>query len=111
MLRIFSLMLQKVHLVTDQNINESQQKSGNEWFQNKECVKSRRNYRKAKRHYYKLKSDNNKKALSDALKAYKKTIKLQKKNYNKLFCKKLKEIKAKDPKLPGKFFVPKRDLK
>ena len=64
--------------------NECQQKSSNKWF-NKECVKSRRNYRKAKRHFYKLKSDNNKKALLDALKVYKKTIKIQQKNYNKFF--------------------------
>ena len=30
--------------------NECQQNSSNKWF-NKECVKSRRNYRKAKRHF------------------------------------------------------------
>ena len=77
--------------------NDCQQKSSNKWFNN-ECVKSRRNYRKAKRHFYKLKNDNNKKALSDALKAYKKTIKIQQKNYNKFFCKKLREIKSKDPR-------------
>ena len=88
--------------------NESQQKSGNKWF-DKECVKSRRNYRKAKRHYYKLKSDNNKNALSDALKAYKKTIKLQQKSYNKLFCKKLGEIKAKDPRTFWKILRNKKE--
>ena len=37
----------------------------------------------------KISSDNNKKVLSDALKSYKKTIKLQQQNYNKLFCKNL----------------------
>ena len=61
--------------------------------------------------FKKLKSDNNKKALSDALKAYKKTIKIQQKNYNKFFCKKLREIKSKDPRTFGKFSVTKRDLK
>ena len=87
--------------------NECQQKSSNKWF-NKECVKSRRNYRKAKRHFYKLKSDNNKKALSDALKAYKKTIKIQQKNYNKFFCKKLREIKSKDPRTFWKILCNKK---
>ena len=87
--------------------NECQQKSSNKWF-NKECVKSRRNYRKGKRHFYKLKNDNNKKALSDALKAYKKTIKIQQKNYNKFFCKKLREIKSKDPRTFWKILCNKK---
>ena len=90
--------------------NESQQESDNRWF-NKECVKSRRNYREAKRYYYKLKSDKNKKVLSDALKAYKKTIKLQQKNYDELFCKRLGKFKQSIQGLSGKFFVTKRDLK
>ena len=41
--------------------DESQQKSNDRWF-NKECVKGRKKYRKAKRHHYKLRSDNNKKS-------------------------------------------------
>ena len=65
MLGIFSLMLLKSHLMTDQNITMNPSKISNKWF-NKECVKSRRNYGKAKCHYYTPRSVKNKKVLSDA---------------------------------------------
>ena len=82
--RIFSLMLKKTHLIIDQNItmNSSKTQVIGGLIRNVSKVgENRRNYRKSKRHYYRLRSDNNKKVLSDALKAYERTIKLQQKNY------------------------------
>ena len=66
--------------------NESQQKSDNRWLI-RNVPKVGEIIEKQNVIITKLRSDNNKKALSDALKAYNKTIKFQQRNYNKLFCK------------------------
>ena len=69
----------------------------NQWF-NKKCADSRRNYRKVKQYYQRLKSDNNKKNLTQATKEYKRTVKFHKKQYNKCFCKRLRDFKTTDPR-------------